>query len=773
MSDMPANMNDYPIVRRRKVLGTLGSGVIAGIAGCSTQSNNGSDSEDTQATTNDDTNNQDNSHEVTFSGGGIEELMQSFQNLSDNPGSTLQIESDKYTFDPAPESPIEGEQSAHLETIGLEDVTIEGNGATFIFTDPTLGTLHFFQSTGVEIRNLTLDYDPFPFTQGEILELSEDKNRITIEIDDSNSHLDLDHEAFSVADTVHASVHTQDGEFVGGKAQDGPMDKEFESITKDAERRYELILNEESTPLGLKQGRVLAIIPRIGVHAMDFREVADPCLENIAVAASPAFSVHFLQCERPELVECTLAPPSDSNRAIGSNADGFHFANCDGGPTIDNCYIERLHDDGIALQARMGWVTDIVDENTIHVGSNHGVEFKVGDTLDVLSPTAVRKGELPPLSDVETKHESTRNPNPPEVVTFEEPLPDDLAEGDYLSNRRTSNRGFEIRNNEIRNLRARLIQITSGPGVVENNVLSGSSHWAVMVRCDTRHVFAPKRWAENIEIRDNHIERAGLNYFAGETPSAIGIFHAPAENEVTEGRPNSDIRIIDNEIVDTAYTGIDINAAENVNVESNNVESPNQLNLSQRVRTGVNITDASTVSITDTHVSGTGSEIDEFGLRRNSDNIDQSNNGLTIDGRDSGSEIVSMTAFKLQFNRTVTYGNRHLAFLCRELVLIDADGENILSVDIGNTEKRIEFGSGVYHPESDEDRTWRWFGGEDDESTVYFLDVDLEQAVKLQLRGEPVEEGITGTVTISEESHNDDEISFGARETQNYTFCLR
>jgi len=397
------NMVDSPRVRRRKVLGTLGSGVMAGFAGCSIQSNNGSDSEDTHDTPNDDANDSDDIHEITFAGDGIEDLVQSFRELTDNPGSTLRIEPDTYTFDPAPETPIEGEQRAHLETIGLEDVTIEGNDAKFVFTDPTLGTLHFFQSSGVNIRNLTLDYDPLPFTQGEILELSEDKNRIIIEIDDSNSYLDLDHEAFSVADTVHASVHTQDGEFVGGKAQDGPMDKEFESITKDAERRYELVLKEESTPLGLQEGRVLAIIPRIGVHAVDFREVADPSLENITVAASPAFSIHFLQCERPELFGCTLAPPSDSNRAIGSNADGLNFANCDGGPTIDNCHIERLHDDGIALQARMGWVTDIVDEDTIHVDSNHGVEFKVGDTLDVLSPTAVRKGELPPLSDVETK----------------------------------------------------------------------------------------------------------------------------------------------------------------------------------------------------------------------------------------------------------------------------------------------------------------------------------------------------------------------------------
>jgi len=65
-------------------------------------------------------------------------------------------------------------------TVGL---TIDGNGAKLIQTNPTIGVFRFYSCDSVLVKNLTIDYNPLPFTQGRVKKILSDREaEIAIDI---------------------------------------------------------------------------------------------------------------------------------------------------------------------------------------------------------------------------------------------------------------------------------------------------------------------------------------------------------------------------------------------------------------------------------------------------------------------------------------------------------------------------------------------------------------------------------------------------------------
>ena len=104
------------------------------------------------------------------------------------------------------------------------------------------------------------------------------------------------------------------------------------------------------------------------------------------------------------------------------------------------------------------------------------------------------------------------------------------------------------------------------------------------------------------------------------------------------------------------------------------------------------------------------------------------------------------TTIRFAFNRTVVpaEGNpassdtRLLAFMAGGIRLV-ADGEAIHSYEIGTLPTGPLFLDGVYGIESNDDRTWRWFGGATEETVLLVKDeAALDRADSLVLVGQPV-----------------------------------
>lgn len=702
---------------------------------------------------------------AVFDGGDEQAFQEALQYLSGNPGSTLEIEPGTYELG-RPSYPDSIPETALFSPVDLEDVTIEGNGATIVSTRPYLGAFHFLGGSDITLRDLTIDYDPLPFTQGTITDVSPESSSFELEIHDGYPL--LSHDLFDLAVVIGANLHTPEGEFISGVRQSGSAFKYPESWSKVAERTFEVTLENTGGQMNeMIEGRQLAVTPRGAVdrgpgHAVSFIHVDSAIVENVTVRTSANMAMVIRQCEDVTIREYTVAPPPDSNRLSAASADGLHVINCGSGPLIEDCYFNHIGDDVIAVNNKMSKVLEVLDEHSVRVDNISGFSVDIGDTFDVMSPTGMRKDDSVSVEDAKYRkdYKEVWAPNRPRVLRFEESVTDLIEEGDFLSNHASWNRDFVIRNNEIQDTVANGIQVTCGPGLIEGNEIDGTARHGIWFRCDTEGTFAPKRWASDVLVRNNTITRSGLNFFAGPAPEGIQAVYWPAEGFSAEGNPHQNITIRNNEISNAAHMGISIGDTRNIDIDSNTITDINQLDYSEG-RYGVSLQNVVKSTITENSVTGEDEKIFQFGYTDSSQEISLAGNELRLDGESVPAEMVSWIPVELVFNRTVTPNESHrsLAIRIEEISLLNEDGEEIMVTDVGDNESAVKFGEGVYQIEETSSGTWRWVGGNSERAVFSVFKSDLDSATELQLVATAIESDISAVVSVDEQNIGEIEFS--------------
>jgi hypothetical protein len=780
---------------RRKYLQMLaGSGAFTGLAGCNSSDDELSASPDSEPTDNptesptstptststsqpaanptDTATSTPTStpESVVFDGSDIQAFVDAVTFLDGDREAKLIIEEDTYRFDPldAGDPPLR----THARFENIENLTIEGNGATLAFTNPLIAALVFRGGRNITIRNIALDYDPVPFTQGTITGSSNNPQIVDLSLDEGFPT--LEHDMFDLSDQVYALVHEPDGSFIRGVQKRGSWDPRITDITKLEAGRYELQINQGFKSGGLTVGRKLTVLARNNMSGLSFDYVDGPTVENVSIHATNGGAFHFTMCKDPVERECTVAPPTDSDRHIGAVADGVRMINCRSSATIEGCHHEAVGDDSVVVQHTLAPVTEILGERTIAVENVHPFVVTTGDILDVLAPTGERKEPLPPVATYESRFPLPSEREKPETITFEAPVVDLLAEGDYLRNRATGSQNFAVRDSEFRNHRANLIRIAASDGVVENNTLEGCSINPIELETDLEsQVFAPKGWTSDVTVRNNTVSRAGLDYYAGATPVGIHVHHRPAPNHPSAGKPNRNITIVENEVEAAAMGGIRVEATNDATVEGNTLSKLNQLDFPQFADVGVTLDHVSGATVRNNTARGTANSLDYFGLKLASDDPTISENRLVVDGTTKEGNLVSLRPMTLAFSRTVqpsevnedSQDERPLAFRCTEIELVDANETTVLRIDVGRNEDGVSFGDGVWPPSSD--GGWRWFGGARESAVLYLADSILSTSTTVRLRGYPIVKGISATVSVTGQQR--DTVMFESGETRTYT----
>lgn len=638
---MPGNLS------RRMYLSTVGSAGVAAFAGCNSRDSTESENTSTDTVVFTDTPSptltatqtaENESDPIVFDGGDAAALREALEELQSRPGATLEIESGTYRIDPPREYEYENPPREHITIESLDENRINGNGATFVFSEPRLGGFGIENSQGVVLENLTFDYDPVPFTQGTIVDLSDDKRTLTLDIDEA--YPSFDDPQFEQAD-VFASIHTADGTFISGIRADGLPIKRFSEFEKIESSRWKLTIADYSTVRGLETGRKLAIPSRDppgGSTVLRVARTSTPVVESVNIHASPGFAMHVLQCENPVLRDITIAPPQTDNRLIGSDADGIHVRNCRGGPTIEDCHIERLLDDGIVVASLAMKVESVIDSQTIEVVDFHGVSPQPGDALHVMSQTGVRRGMLPEMEEVSQPSLNDGNTQPTRELSFADGIPQAVTAGDFVSNLASASAGFSVMRNVVRENRANLIRLAARSGVVENNSLEGSQNQTINIITDTTGTFAPEQPSEDITIRNNSIRRSGMVYLGGGSPAAIHMTHNSPDHITTEGHPHRQITVANNDIETVAFRGFTFNDAKNLEVTGNEITDVNVLDYPNG-RVGVAIENVDQATFTENRIAGSSDYLSSFGRRHNCTNISHSANQFVLDGEAQTAEF--------------------------------------------------------------------------------------------------------------------------------------
>lgn len=766
-------MNEQGRWRRRRVLGALGVSGVGALAGCNglqSESNSGEQEETTptetvvftdtpveeKTGTATETSDDETATRV-FDSGDSRGFAAALREVARNPGATLEIEPGTYRFDPA--RPKGAGKWRSFRPPEMEDVTIEGNGATIIFTEPKAGGFYFKGGSNITVRNLTIDFDPVPFTQGKIVDLSDDRQTAEVVLDEGYSQ--LTHEMFEGISAPGGSLHTIDGEFINGIRKRGRLDKYYSEITKIGERRYEVELADFCTTRGLKTGIKQLFKARRNVAAFFFYKVEGVEVSNVTIRASNGAGIVCHVCDTPTVRNCVLGPPDDSDRLLGTDADGVMFVNVISEPQIEGCRIEYGGDDPIVVQQTLTTVAGIVDDRTVRLDNWHPFVAQSGDVFRALTQTGVRKGDLPPIQEISYWRSASVGRGKPHIVTFEEPIADTLSEGDIVGNVATASHDFVVRNNRIRNIRGVLIRIAASHGVVEDNVIEGASRIGVEIECDTNDsTYAPKGGVRDVTVRNNQISRPGLNYLAGPSPSGIRIHHRTRDGTSTAGQPNRDITVEGNTIENGAHLGVEVEHAAGVQIKNNDMRNLNQLEYPDDGKYGVALNHVTNAKVTENLAAGLDESLTQFGVQHRSENITVAENRLKINGESVPARLVSWTPVRVAFNRTVSPDgtNRSLALRCFRAALVDGTGETIMETNIGSDEVGIQFGDGVYFVEQVEDESWRWMGGESGVAFLYFQETHLKQASMLRLDAKPIETGIQADITV--DGRGTDQIDF-------------
>lgn len=573
---------------------------------------------------------------ITYDGGGTTAFQEAIDAAAERPGATIQFEKGQYRFEPTRSYDVDNPPGPHAKVGGLENVTIDGNGATITLAEPRMGGILFVDGASLTVRDLTIDYDPLPFTQGQIESFSPSDRTLVIELDDEYPSLTADR--FGQGE-VFASLHDQDGSFIDATRAGGLPIKRFQTMEQIDDRRWRLTLTNPSTNNGLEAGKRIAITARDPpglARPLTFLNIETPRVENVAVHASPSFALLFANCQSPHAEGVEVRPPADSDRLIGSDADGIHVLNSRGGPTIVDCHIERLLDDGIIVSSLMAPV-DRVEGNTVHVDPVGVFAPQQSDTLEAMTAEGVRSDPLPSIASITPEYEASDGVSPAKAIEFESSVADRVTQGDYLANAASANSGFVVRNNTVRDNRANSIRISADSGEVVDNELLSSQNQTINVLCDTSGRYAPERWTNDVVIKNNSIRASGKSYLGGNGPAGVFIGHTPAEGIETEGTPNRNIDIVGNSFESLGFRVGDLHDARAITVEENEVAGVNELDYPEG-REAFFIGNVDGATFTGNAVAAVSDYVDSFGRRHESDRVELANNTFRLDG---GSESVS------------------------------------------------------------------------------------------------------------------------------------
>lgn len=707
---------------------------------------------------------------IRFDGGDREAFQRALSRLAEGEASELTIAEGTYRFDaPDPEQAA----TPFFTLQEATDVVIEGNDATIVFENPLLGGIGFQGGSGITVQNLTFDYDPLPFTQGVIRGVSPDERRVRLEID--AGFPPLDHDMFDAALHVSGSVLRDDNHFLS-LLREGQKNAllRFSDIIPRSDKEYDLILTEPSTLEGVEAGRKLVIGVR-NAGMLGATRTDDFRLESVSIRAAPGMALNAEQCNAAEIVDVTVAPPPNSDRAMGVNADGLHLSAAEIGPTIRDCQIARHRDDSIVVNAGMITIQGLTDPRTVVLDPHGKIPIQAGDILKSIRPDGTSIGTLPAVASVQYHQEYSADwvLQWPEAIEFSEPVADELEPGYLLANQSRSNAGFEITGNTIRETTANGIRLAARDGIVENNEIDGTGWRGIALRCDAGGWDSLARWTSEVTIRNNRIRNPGLAGYVRDGPTAIDIRYNPGGDDTSVGRPHRNLQIQENVMEHGAYLGVYLDAASRVEVSGNTLADLNHYPLPDGGGFGIALENVGPVSLRENRVTGPSERLYQFGWQVDTDPLTVVDNELAIDESVTDPEVVEWQPIILDFDRTIQPegGHLHLAFHCSELSLIDASGSALHTVNLGGREMPVEFGEGVYDVERQDGATWRWFGGEGEQAVLLFASSDLSAASTLEISGHPYEDGISAA--LRRDGTKIDAVTFGSRdESDIYEFSL-
>ncbi len=370
----------------------------------------------------------------------------------------------------------DGTRFSALYLDGVNNVTIEGNGATLL-VHGKMTPLLLNDCKNITIKNLTIDYACPTMAEFKLLSIEngaciieinkeclyriENNNLIWKGENDSNGNPYW--EDSYIGNRRHIKIYDPETEISRDFKR---ADLDFESIEDLGNNRLKVVLKNKEADFQVGCIYQTRNIVRDQTGSL-FQRCKNLVFENLRVKFMHGLGMVSQFCENVTFKNCDLTPAE--YRTITSTADFFQFSGCKGNLIVENCKAQGAHDDYINVHGTHLRIVDAnYDNNSIVVRFMHdetwGFQaFEVGDELEF-----IKWNTLQPYDS--TKVIAFKKLNDTDVLlTLDRALPEIEVNKDVVENI-TWTPNLYVRNCDFGATSGRgILCTTRGEVIIENN----------------------------------------------------------------------------------------------------------------------------------------------------------------------------------------------------------------------------------------------------------------------------------------------------------------
>ena len=394
--------------------------------------------------------------------------------------------------------------------IDASNIEIDGGGSEFIFH----GVITPFiveNSENISIKNLSIDWEEPFYLQGEVIANNIEESTIDLKVNPMTKTLfEGNRLGFSTNGQEHyflgetmvfdptrrAVAYRASENLIGGASSRRTFDKKLSNNTF----RINAPFIKKPAQVGMiyvfkGPNKLNRYAPAF--HLIDSKNLK---LTDINIYHAGGMGIIGEKSENIHINNVDVKLREGSDRIVTTTADATHFCNCRGELIVENCLFENMLDDATNVHGTYIKISKIVDEYTVHAGVNHHQQFDYNFAAQGDKVEFINYETLLPIAPANIASFKKINDRLFEVK-FTSKIPTTLKVNDAIDNI-SWYPVTTLRNNVVRNNRARSFLIsTRNTTIIENNTFS-SMMTAILVEGDLNHWYESGA-VDNVLIRNN------------------------------------------------------------------------------------------------------------------------------------------------------------------------------------------------------------------------------------------------------------------------------
>jgi len=472
----------------------------------------------------------------------------------------------------------------------LSGIEIHGNGAQLI-NAARASTLQISDASHVTIRDLTIDYDPLPFTQGTIASFDHAAREIIVKVDpgypdDPALLATITDGFFKVMDRRTRALKPGARDFLSPsrveRVKDGVIKVHLQWGANDRFLSQLPIAVGDVVAITNLTGEAIGVTGSAATTFTDLKLLASPgmgIVENAGAGGTRLQKVSIVPGPRPK--------GATTDRLVSTNADGSHFATVEHGPTIEDSTFSNTSDDAVNVHGFYYYVIQKTGPSRYLLSPKWDVGLIAGDEIETCEHgtfrslgrtriTQLTKRKAPELKDKITPLWKNKSPTTQPDLVYDVVLQQDLPlkVGDAVTSLSRIGAGTAIRRCSFH--ACGHVVVKAPNTVVEDCQFTYSSTIALQAGSDIGF-WSESGFAENLVFRNNRFTHSmtGANALTAGNGAlgaiTIGMSYPDGVKGFQNNFQNRNVTIEGNHIDESYVYAIFVGNADGVKISGNTI----------------------------------------------------------------------------------------------------------------------------------------------------------------------------------------------------------